>query len=85
MAPALLFIREAGKDDYDPILKVKDANQEDKRKATYSTVDDINNVYPSFIEHLRTLLSEIFDVTKPFTPTEQKDRCTNCPYKDICG
>lgn len=85
VAPALLFIREAGKDDYDPILKVKDANQEDKRKATYSTVDDINNVYPSFIEHLRTLLSEIFDVTKPFTPTEQKDRCTNCPYKDICG
>lgn len=85
VAPALLFIREAGKDDYDPILKVKDEGQEDKRKATYSTVDDINNVYSSFIEHLRVLLSDIFDVSKPFSPTEQKDRCTNCPYKDICG
>lgn len=85
VAPALLFIREAGKDGYDPILKVKDAGQEDKRKASYSPVNDINNVYPSFIEHLRDLLSEIFDVSQPFKPTEQKERCTNCPYKDICG
>lgn len=85
VAPALLFIRKAGKDGYDPILKVKDAGQEDKRKALYSPVNDINNVYPSFIEHLRDLLSEIFDVSQPFKPTEQKERCTNCPYKDICG
>lgn len=84
VAPALLFIREAGKVGYDPILKVKDEKQEDKRKASYSTVDDINKVYDKFIGHLKDLLSDIFDVAKPFTPTEQKDRCTNCIYKDIC-
>ena len=85
VAPALLFIREAGKDDYDPILKVKDANQENKRKATYSTVDDIETIYPDFIGRLKTLLADIFDKTKPFTPTEYKERCITCPYKNICG
>lgn len=85
VAPALLFIREAGKDGYDPVLKMKDANQEGKRKATYSKVDDIDKIYPDFIGHLKNLLSEIFDPAKPFTPTEYKDRCTNCPYKNICG
>lgn len=85
VAPALLFIREAGKDGYDPVLKMKDANQEGKRKATYSKVDDIDKIYPDFIGHLKNLLSEIFDPAKPFTPTEYKDRCNNCPYKNICG
>lgn len=85
VAPALLFIREAGKDGYDPVLKMKDANQEGKRKATYSKVDDIDKIYPDFIGHLKNLLSEIFDPAKPFTPTEYKDRCSNCPYKNICG
>ena len=85
VAPALLFIREAGKDDYDPVLKMKDANQEGKRKATYSKVDDIDKIYPDFIGHLKNLLSEIFDPAKPFTPTEYKDRCSNCPYKNLCG
>lgn len=85
VAPALVFIREAGKDGYDPVLKMKDANQEGKRKATYSKVDDIDKIYPDFIGHLKNLLSEIFDPAKPFTPTEYKDRCTNCPYKNICG
>lgn len=85
VAPALLFIREAGKDGYDPVLKMKDANQEGKRKATYSKVDDIDKIYPDFIGHLKNLLSEIFDPAKPFTPTEYKDRCSNCIYKNICG
>ena len=85
VAPALLFIREAGKDGYDPVLKVKDAYQEGKRKATYSAVDDIDKLYPDFIGHLKSLLSDIFDPAKPFTPTEYKDRCSNCPYKNICG
>lgn len=85
VAPALLFIREAGKDGYDPVLKMKDANQEGKRKATYSKVDDIDKLYPDFIGHLKNLLSEIFDPAKPFTPTEYKDRCSTCIYKNICG
>lgn len=85
VAPALLFIREAGKDGYDPVLKMKDANQEGKRKATYSAVDDIDKIYPDFIGHLKNLLSEIFDPAKPFTPTEYKDRCSTCIYKNICG
>ncbi|MGN1253571.1 MAG: PD-(D/E)XK nuclease family protein, partial [Prevotella sp.] len=85
VAPALLFIREAGKESYDPILKVKEEGQEDKRRASYSPVNDIARVDEPFISHLQELLAKIFDVSLPFTPTEQKDRCTNCPYKDICG
>ncbi len=79
VAPALLFIREASKEDYNPVLQL----QEEARKRKY--VGDIKDVASSFESGLRSLLQEIFDVATPFQPTTDDTRCVNCPYHDICG
>lgn len=85
VAPALLFIRQAKDETYNPILKVKDEGQEGKRKATFSEVNDIASVHEEFASGLGTLLANIFDEGKPFEPTVHKDRCETCVFKDICG
>ncbi len=85
VAPALLFIRQAKDESYNPILKVKDEGQEGKRKATFSEVSDIASVHDAFARDLGALLADIFDEGKPFEPTVHKDRCDTCVFKDICG
>lgn len=84
VAPALLFIRDMGKESYDPILEINTA-AEDKRIAQRTRVADIDDVYDDYINGLRSLLQEIFDTNIPFRPTEDKSRCTNCPYKNLCN
>ena len=79
VAPALMFIREAGKSDYDPVLRLL---REDRKKER---VTDIGAVADDFESGLRRLLQEIFDVSKPFLPTADETRCARCPYRDICG
>lgn len=85
VAPALLFIREANGDDYNPILKLKQEDDGGKSKRNYKTVEDIRSVYKDYEERLKALLSEIFDTGTPFRPTDYVERCELCPYKDICG
>jgi CRISPR/Cas system-associated exonuclease Cas4 (RecB family) len=38
-----------------------------------------------FETRLRTLIEEILDPAKNFDPTTETERCTYCPYKDICN
>lgn len=85
VAPALLFIRQASADDYNPILTLKDKTTDGKKKATYSTVFDIKDVAEEYGDCLRQLLEEIFNEDIPFRPTAFPERCENCPYKNICG
>ena len=85
VAPALLFIRQAKDETYNPILTVKDEGQEGKRKATFSEVNDIADVHEAFARDLGALLADIFNEDKPFEPTAHKDRCDTCAFKNICG
>lgn len=79
VVPALLFIREASKSDYNPVLQlVKDGKKKER-------ITDIKDVAKDYEDNLRGLLQEIFDVSKPFQPTADDTRCTHCPYHDICG
>lgn len=41
--------------------------------------------FTEFETHLRGLLSEIFSTDKPFTQTEDLDRCQYCAYKSLCN
>lgn len=79
VAPALLFIREAKGDDYDPILQIKI----DERKR--ERVDDIGTVFDAYRDNLTDLLKDIFDTSKDFVPTDDSQRCENCVYRNICG
>ena len=73
VAPALLFIQHAGADDYDPVLKFGKQS--------------IDNVLPhseTFMALLTQTINEMFDPAVAFTPTTDRSRCTNCPYRLLC-
>ena len=74
VAPALLFIQHAGKDDYDPTLYLG-----------HEAVSDIATVSESYIKQLESIISDIFNPTISFTPTDERKRCQTCPYAHLCG
>lgn len=73
VSPGLLFIQNAGAEDYDPTLKLG------KELLT-----DVVPLEAEFTNHLRSLLSNIYDPALPLKPTDDKKRCTFCPYAALC-
>ena len=73
VSPALIFIQHANADDYDPTLAVN------RQK-----IDDIKDLEEPFTDRLHALLDEIFNPDVPFTPTDDRKRCSHCPYRKIC-
>ena len=74
VSPCLLFIQHAGTDNYDPTLILGK-----------TPITDITMVKDEFLHHLNLLLSEIYDESRPFIPTDDGSRCRTCPFKQICG
>lgn len=73
VSPGLLFIQNAGAEDYDPTLKMG--------KELISSID----VYEEeFMKQLKVLIANIFDKNQPFRPTDDKHRCEYCPYAALC-
>lgn len=73
VSPGLLFIQNAGAEDYDPTLKMG--------KELISSID----VYEEeFMKQLKVLIANIFDKDLPFLPTDDKHRCEYCPYAALC-
>lgn len=73
VSPALLFIQQSGAKGYDPTLKFGKEVITDA--ATYES---------EFMEGLRQLIAEIYDKDKPFSPTDDKKRCSTCPFASLC-
>ena len=73
VSPALLFIQHASKENYDPTLKFGK-----------TTIYDIEPHREAFTQLLNNLLAEIFNPEQPFTPTENRKNCKNCPYRMMC-
>lgn len=80
VAPALLFIREARKEGYNPILAFAG-----EKRGSRQLVEDIDAYFADFEEGLKSLLAEIYNPDMPFIPTQQTERCQTCPYNKICG
>ncbi len=73
VSPGLLFIQNAGAEDYNPTLKMG--------KELISSID----VYEEeFMKQLKVLIANIFDKDQPFRPTDDKHRCEYCPYAALC-
>ncbi len=73
VSPALLFIQHAGSDDYDPVLAFKDER-----------IDDVETDRIQFGNRLKETVDQIFDPQIPFTPTTDRQRCTNCVCQLLC-
>lgn len=73
VSPALLFIQQASAEENDPILRVGKER-----------INDIAVYHNDFWAHLKALLSEIFNKERAFMPTKDRERCTRCPYRQVC-
>lgn len=73
VSPALLFIKHASNEDYDPVLDI-DAHK----------ISDIGIYQAEYIKLLKEKLCEIFSKEMPFVPTENKNKCKNCIYRKVC-
>ena len=74
ISPCLLFIQHASTDSYDPTLLLGN-----------TPITDISLIKDAFLRHLGILLSNIYDESRPFTPTDDRIRCKTCPFFHLCG
>ena len=74
VSPALLFIKQAIKEDYDPVLEI-DSHR----------ISDVSIYQAEYIKLLKEKLGEIYSKDKPFVPTADKGMCETCVYRMICG
>ena len=74
VSPALLFIKQAVNEEYDPVLEI-DSHR----------ISDVSIYKDEYIGRLKEKLCEIFSAEKPFTPTDDKQSCGMCPYRKVCG
>ena len=73
VSPALLFIQQASAEENDPVLRVGKER-----------INDIAVYHNDFWAHVKALLSEIFNKERAFMPTKDRERCTRCPYRQVC-
>ena len=78
VSPALLYIHQAAKDDYSPVIQLGEP-----RKAK-EAVEDFSRYEPEFRERLQALLEEIFHPDINFNQTEVPEKCTYCDYRKLC-
>lgn len=72
--PSLIFIHKAGEEDYSPYITLG------KEKVT----DFGGTVSGEFMSQLIKLISEILDTSRQFVPTDNKEFCKTCKFKDLC-
>lgn len=73
VSPALLFVKQASKENYDPVLEI------DSQK-----IANVREYKVEFEQHLKEVLHDIFNTNLPFTPTTDNTRCDKCAYRKIC-
>lgn len=73
VSPGLLFIQHAGAEGYDPVLQLG-----------REPIRDIRDHAERFTELLNDTVSRMLNPDIPLQPTEDRDRCANCPYRQLC-
>ena len=74
VSPALLFIKQAPANHYDPTLLI------DKHP-----ISDVTVYEEEFLTQLKHTLADIYSPAVPFTPTDDRNKCELCPYRMLCG
>ena len=72
--PSLLYMQDAGKEDYSAVIKHE---KED--------ITDFTPLYPLFENVLIQKLSELFDKNIPFCQTTALTKCVYCDFKGLCN
>lgn len=73
VSPGLLFIQNAGAESYDPTLKIG-----------REPIADVAVYKQDFMQGVTGIVNEIYNKDVAFYMTDDKTRCTACPYRAIC-
>ena len=74
VSPALLFIKQAATNDYDPTLCI------DKHP-----ISDVTVYEEEFLTKLKETVADMYSPNTAFTPTDDRKKCELCPYRMLCG
>ena len=74
VSPALLFIKQAATNDYDPTLCI------DKHP-----ISDVMVYEEVFLTKLKETVADMYSPDAAFTPTDDRKKCELCPYRMLCG
>ena len=74
VSPALLFIKQATTNDYDPTLCI------DKH-----SISDVTVYEEEFLTKLKETVADMYSPNVAFTPTDDRKKCELCPYRMLCG
>ena len=74
VSPALLFIKQAATNDYDPTLCI------DKHP-----ISDVTVYEEEFLTKLKETVADMYSPDAAFTPTDNRKKCELCPYRMLCG
>ncbi|MDR2086450.1 MAG: PD-(D/E)XK nuclease family protein [Dysgonamonadaceae bacterium] len=74
IVPALIYMQEAGKEDYSPVILY---NKE--------PIGDFRELNPEFEPLLKQTIEALFDPAIPFQQTEIAGVCEYCDFKEMCG
>ena len=74
VSPALLFIKQAATNDYDPTLCI------DKHP-----ISDVTVYEEEFLIKLKETVADMYSPNAAFTPTDDRKKCELCPYRMLCG
>ena len=74
VSPALLFIKQAATNDYDPTLCI------DKHP-----ISDVTVYEEEFLTKLKETVADMYSPDAAFTPTDDSKKCELCPYRMLCG
>ena len=74
IVPALLYLQEAGKEDYSPVIQFEKEDIMD-----YRLLDE------AFNESFKNKIAELFDEKIPFCQTLVISKCEYCDFKNLCN
>jgi hypothetical protein len=72
--PALVYMQEAGKEDYSPVIQYNKV-----------PISDFKELNPEFESLLKQTIDELFNPSVPFQQTEITGICEYCDFKEMCG
>ncbi|KPL16161.1 MAG: hypothetical protein AMS26_05525 [Bacteroides sp. SM23_62] len=75
--PGIYLIRDIYSQDFNYIFRMGPPRK-------HIPIEDYSNFDEVFTEHLRALLSALYDPEVPFQQTAEEENCRNCPYRGIC-
>ena len=78
IAPSLLFVNHIYASDFSPYISLGARNE--KRK-----IFKFQEIQTEFQEMLESIISDIFDMNKPYIPTSCTSSCNSCYCKELCG